>query len=110
MIDKLGYNPLGLLGPVYPRPEYRPPVNREETTEGSSDSTKNKTSTKEEKTKTQAEEAKTAKSQEGRLNLASAIELTKKVSEDIVNLSPTSSNSGPHQYNPYFGLYSARYV
>ncbi|MDR0548035.1 MAG: hypothetical protein LBI10_01270 [Deltaproteobacteria bacterium] len=108
MIDNLSYNPLGLLGPIHPRPEYRPPASREESPAAAGDSAKN--NAKQSQVKDNQRVAQSAKNQSSRLNLAEAKELTVKVNEAISRLSPTALNGGPHRLNPYWGLYSSRYV
>jgi hypothetical protein len=100
------YNPLGLLGPINPRPEYRPPERKEDSSSGASSSTY-----KETQGQPQANQVEAAKPRaEKGLNLAGAKALTETVSQAISQLDPISVNAGPHRLNPYWGLYSSRYV
>ncbi|MDR2422093.1 MAG: hypothetical protein LBE01_01800 [Deltaproteobacteria bacterium] len=109
MIENLNYNPLGLIGPLRPRPEYRPPSTREESSNSKGEPTAKKTASGQ--VAANPKEAQKIKSEaDGRLNLATAQSLTRETSEAIANLPPEGRNAGPHRLNPYWGLVSPRYV
>ncbi|MDR1085689.1 MAG: hypothetical protein LBP22_12775 [Deltaproteobacteria bacterium] len=107
--NTVNYNPLGRLGPVYPRPEYRPQAGREDSrdTPAPAENEKNPLKVKISGQKT----AKAAPDQsESRLTLAMAQNLVQETSAAIAGLPPGATNSGPHRLNPYWGLIHRRYV
>jgi hypothetical protein len=109
MIENLNYNPLGLIGPARPKPEYRPPSAREETPGAAGEPRDKKAGSGQ--GAANAKEAQRAKPEaEARLSLAAAQSLAQETSEAIASLPPGASNSGPHRLNPYWGLVSPRYV
>jgi hypothetical protein len=120
MIDNLNYNPLGQLGPVYPRPEYRPP-NKEDPHKSGEAGQDSQTGVGANKTKDSGlkanqalkayawESAKIAHP-ESRLNLAAAQALTEETAASIARLPAGDTNSGPHRLNPYWGLFGSKYV
>ncbi|MDR1872697.1 MAG: hypothetical protein LBS60_12395 [Deltaproteobacteria bacterium] len=100
------YNPLGLLGPLNPRPEYRPPEKKEDPSPGASSSSGQETQRQSQATPVEAAKLRPEKG----LNLAGAKALTASVTEAISQLKPEAVNTGPHRLNPYWGLYGSRYV
>ncbi|MDR2140980.1 MAG: hypothetical protein LBR11_04200 [Deltaproteobacteria bacterium] len=112
MIDSLNnYNPLGRLGPLSPRPEYRPPGSREgEGPQTSPDPKNDQAKPGRVQTASPQLGTKAKSSPESRLSLAAAQALTQEVSLAIAQLPPGSVNAGPHRLNPYWGLYYPRYV
>jgi hypothetical protein len=110
------YNTLGRMGPIYPRPEYRPKgppkENTEETKGGAQDKVK-LTGGQGDKAKAKAQKERGVQAQpvvaEGRLNLQSAKVLTQITAEAITQLPPDGRNQGPHSVKGT-GLLSPRYV
>ncbi|MDR2301159.1 MAG: hypothetical protein LBF38_03860 [Deltaproteobacteria bacterium] len=110
------YNTLGKMGPIYPRPEYRPKNstkdNPEETQGGAKDKV-NVSGGKGEKGKAAKDQKAQAQTQpalsDGRLNLQSAKILTQATAEAIANLPPEGRNQAPHTVKG-LGLLPPRYV
>ena len=107
------YNTLGRVGPLYPRPEYRPP--QKEPAEGAGagkegsvrggDAGKKAPSeslilSESLKQKSRAQKPES----QGRLNAASAAELAARSSELIRELSPSAVNGCPHRMPSGEGL------
>ncbi|MDR1051786.1 MAG: hypothetical protein LBP95_12090 [Deltaproteobacteria bacterium] len=110
------YNTMGRMGPVYPRPEYRPgprPGQTPEETGGQGGRDKVDVSTNaggrsgEKARKVVPVQAPAAA--EGRLNLAGAKTLTETTAAAIAGLSPGGLNQAPHNVAG-LGLMAPRYV
>ncbi|MDR1396004.1 MAG: hypothetical protein LBK52_07540 [Deltaproteobacteria bacterium] len=112
-LDPLNYNPVGRLGPLYPKPEYRPAENPPAGEEAPEKTDKNPVRVKLEnraQSQAQARQAAARPDLGGRLTLTQAQDLTQTVSEAVSRLTPEATNSGPHRLNPYWGLINRRYV
>jgi hypothetical protein len=117
------YNTLGRMGPIYPRPEYRPGSRSESpkpenSTSGffrspkaSSEDLNSGAQNGGQKTKDAVKAAVSLKNTEGRLNLVAAKSLTLETAEAISQLEPLECNSGPHSaLEKTAGLMAPRYV
>ncbi|MDR0620687.1 MAG: hypothetical protein LBJ61_02235 [Deltaproteobacteria bacterium] len=109
------YNTLGRMGPIYPRPEYRPRNPAKDTPEETKGGAQDKVDVSGGKAKKrQANEGqKTQKAQaavaDGRLNLQSAKALTQITAQAIAELPPEGRNQSPHAVQG-LGLLAPRYV
>jgi hypothetical protein len=110
------YNTLGRLGPIYPRPEYRPknaPKDNSEETKGGGQDKVTVAGEKGGNSKAKAQKDQKAQAQvsvaEGRLNLQSAKALTQITADAIATLSPDGRNQGPHRVQG-LGMLSPRYI
>jgi hypothetical protein len=116
-IDSGNYNTLGRLGPVYPRPEYRPKSPSKDTSGEAGESGRDKVDVangKGEQSSTKARkdlkaQNRTQAVESGRLNLQSAKSLTLVTAEAISNLPPQGRNQAPHMTQG-LGLLSPRYI
>ncbi|MDR1657237.1 MAG: hypothetical protein LBT47_06745 [Deltaproteobacteria bacterium] len=107
------YNPLGRLGPLHPRPEYRPRTGTEAEKLKTDEGGQTGVGTGREKSKDASSKTVAASGQnlDGRLNLSAAKALTESVAEAISRLEPLACNCGPHgRLNPATGLMFPRYV
>jgi hypothetical protein len=110
------YNPLGRLGPLYPRPEYRPGNSSKDTPEKAKDGGQDQVSLaggKGDKSKAKAQKGQKAQASavnaDSRLSLQSAKALTEATAEEIKRLPPQGRNQGPHAVKG-LGLMAPRYV
>ena len=110
------YNGLGRLGPIYPRPEYRPKGPAKEAPEGSQGGAQDKVNVSGGKGQQgQAKDAQKALAQaqravpDGRLNLQSAKALTQLTAEAIAGLPPDGRGQSPHETQG-LGLLAPRYL
>jgi hypothetical protein len=120
MIDNLSYNLTGQLGPLYPRPEYRPPSqDSSDTTNKAKPGVINQSGKRDLKPDVPKAHPKATQNLQpatktstpaSRLTLAAAQTLTEEVSAAIAQLPPGSTNAGPHRHNPYWGLIYPKYV
>ncbi|MDR1396003.1 MAG: hypothetical protein LBK52_07535 [Deltaproteobacteria bacterium] len=102
-----GYNSLGRLGPLYPRLEYRPgPDSRPPNNPAPAEVSPLKVRLSGEKTAAKHPAALSP----AKLNLARAKLLTSDICESIKKLPPQAANSGPHRFNPFWGLLGSRYI
>jgi hypothetical protein len=113
------YNTLGRMGPLYPRPEYRPRPNFDPSAEQSSGGGQDKvnvSANSKNKAKNQSQpQTQTLKAvqssavPEGRLNLLNAKKLTEETALAISQLNPSGHNQSPHSVTG-LGLMAPCYV
>jgi hypothetical protein len=96
------YNTLGRIGPLHPRPEYRPPQKGVE--EDQAGGSQVKGDAKESPSESlilsenlRSKSTNTKTETQGRLNVLGAQSLVEKLKEDITELSPNSTNGCPHR-------------
>ncbi|MDR2613647.1 MAG: hypothetical protein LBG06_12850 [Deltaproteobacteria bacterium] len=118
--NRFSYNPMGRLGPVYPRPEYRPPQNAPGDGPGDAAGEAGKgAGGKAEKAPSESlvlsprlrRAAGGAAADAGaRLNLQGARELAGETARGIAGLDPRSENGCPHRMPQGHGLLYPAYA
>jgi hypothetical protein len=122
--NRNNYNGLGRMGPIYPRPEYHPPRADDQEQLGQAKDKPGRTESQKKgdraelsqagKNKTQPGSKARIRNEEapsgGRLNLASAKELTQETSQAIAALPPWSTTQNPHRADSHLGLLYPTYV
>jgi hypothetical protein len=104
------YNTLGRMGPIYPRPEYRPKSVPQESPGQDPGRERDKVDVSQgQGGKAKAQKAQASALVEGRLNVNAAKALTARTAEAISQLPPLGVRQAPHAVQG-LGMMAPRYV